>query len=205
MFKRLLSSLLLAVAVSEGMRFFFKFLNQLVDKTTSVMHPSAAVTTIVPPASQGQWDAPSSNTNGTVTDTESIVSTVYNVDQKSGADVDTPPNQPVADTTLTAVDGSLITAGSGGDSPSRRSFSERSTRQFSDYELVFSGTGTGPNDRDASIEGTAYLTYTLVSNATDNVYDCLKKCDQVKTCGKFSIYSLLLLIIKRINLFYLCY
>ena len=143
------------------------------------------MTTIVPPASQGQWDAPSSNTNGTVTDTENIVSTVYNVDQKSGADAYTPPNQPVASTALTAVDGSLTTAGSDGDSPSRRSFFERSTRRSPNYELVFSGTGTGPNDRDAAIEGTAYLTYSLVSNATYNVNDCLDKCDEVESCGKF--------------------
>lgn len=132
-----------------------------------------------------------------MTDTENIVSTVYNVDQKSGADVDTPPNQPVADTALTAVDGSLTTAGSGGDGSSRRSFSERSTRRSSDYELVFPGTGTGPNDRDASIEGTAYLTYSLVSNATYDVDDCFYKCDQVDTCGKSHIFTHHLM--KRIN------
>ena len=119
-----------------------------------------------------------------MTDTEIIVATAKNVDQKSGAAVDTPPNQPVANTTLTAVDGSLTTAGSDGDSPSRRSFSERLTRRSSDYELVFSGTGTGPNDRDAAIEGTAYLTYSLVSNATYDVEACLSKCDQIETCGK---------------------
>jgi hypothetical protein len=123
-----------------------------------------------------------------VTDTESIVSTVYNVDQKSGADANTLPNQPVTKTTLTAVDGSITTAGSGSDSPSRRSFSERLTRRSSSYELVFSGTGTGPNDRDAAIEGTAYLTYILVSNSTYNVNDCLKKCDQVGGCGKSHSY-----------------
>lgn len=117
-----------------------------------------------------------------MTDTESIVATANNVDQKSGAAVDTPPNQPVANTTLTAVDGSLTTAGSDGDNSSRRSFSKRSTRRSSDYELVFSGTGTGPDDRDAAIEGTAYLS--LVSNATYDVDDCLNKCDQVETCGK---------------------
>ena len=153
------------------------------------MFSSAAVTTIVPPASQGQWDAPSPNLNGTVTDNKSIVATASDVDQKSGAAVDTPPNQPVANTTLTAVDGSLTTAGSGGDSPSRRSFSKRSTRRSSDYELVFSGTGTGPHDRDAAIEGTAYLTYSLVSNATYDVDDCLSKCDQVDTCGKSHIFT----------------
>ena len=86
---------------------------------------------------------PSSNTNGTVTDTENIVSTIYKVDQKSGAGVDT---------TLTAVDGSLTTAGSDGDSFSRRSFSEQLRRQPSDYKLMFSGTGTGTNDCDASMK-----------------------------------------------------
>ena len=146
---------------------------------------SAAVTTIVPPASQGEWDAPSPNPNGTVTDTDNIVSTVYQVDQKSGADVaNIPPDPPVPNTAVTAIDGSLTTAGSDGNSTSRRSFSELSTRQPSDYELVFSGTGTGPDDRDAAIEGTAYLTYSLVSNATYDVDDCSNKCDQVESCGK---------------------
>ena len=125
-----------------------------------------------------------------MTDTESIVATAKNVDQKSGAAVDTPPNQPVADTTVTAVDGSLTTAGSSGDSSSRRSFSKRSTRRSPNYELVFSGTGTDPDDRDAAIEGTAYLTYSLVSNATYDVEDCLAKCDEVETCGKLHIFTI---------------
>ena len=119
-----------------------------------------------------------------MTDTESIVATAKNIDQKSGAAADTLPNQPVANTTVTAVDGSLTTPDSGGDNLSRRYFSKRSTRRSSDYELVFPGTGTGPDDRDAAIEGTAYLTYSLVSNATYDVDDCLNKCDQVETCGK---------------------
>ena len=145
------------------------------------------MTTIVPPASQGEWDASSSDSNGTVTDTDSIVSTAHDVDQKSGSDVDAIPNQPVTNTALTAVDGTLTTDGDG--SSRRRSISgERLTSRVdsssSNYELVFSGTGTGPNCRDASIEGTAYLTYSLVSNATYNVEDCLKKCDEVDMCGK---------------------
>ena len=165
---------------------FFSLIHWL---TRTLLLSSAAVTTIVPPASQGEWDAPSPNPNGTVTDTDNIVSTVYQVDQKSGADVaNTPPDPPVPNTAVTAIDGSLTTAGSNGNSTSRRSFSELSSRQPSDYELVFSGTGTGPNDCDASIEGTAYLTYSLVSNSTYNVNDCLKKCDQVETCGKSRIF-----------------
>ena len=154
---------------------------------------SAAVTTIVPPASQGEWDAPSSDINGTVTDTDNIVSTAHNVDQKSGSDVDTPPNQPVANTTLTAVDGTLTTDGDDGSSRRRRSFSdsERLTSRdwTSNYELVFSGTGSGLWDRDAAVEGTAYLTYSLVSNATYNVDDCLKKCDEEEMCGKYTLHS----------------
>ena len=139
-----------------------------------------------------------------MTDTDIIVATANNVDQKSGAAVDSLPNQPVAITTLTAIDGSLITAGSGGNSSSRRRFAERSTRRSSsDYELIFPGTGTGPYDRDAAIEGTAYLTYTLVPNATYNVDDCLNKCDQVETCGKNNI---LFTTNKKINyfVFFLC-
>ncbi|TFK22704.1 hypothetical protein FA15DRAFT_747670 [Coprinopsis marcescibilis] len=31
---------------------------------------------------------------------------------------------------------------------------------------VFAGTGTGASDRDASVQGTAYLTFTLVPNST---------------------------------------
>ncbi|KAF8798617.1 hypothetical protein BYT27DRAFT_7228349 [Phlegmacium glaucopus] len=170
MFTRLLSSLLLVVAVS------------------------AAVTTVVPPASQGQWDASSSSSDltGSTTDTDTIVATVNNVDQKSGATADAPPDQPVPDTSVTAVDGSLTAAGSGGDGSSRRSVSKRSTgfsrRSVADYDLVFSGTGTGPDDRDAAIEGTAYLTYSLVSNATYDVDDCLNNCDQTETCVFANIY-----------------
>ena len=122
-----------------------------------------------------------------MTDTETIITTANNVDQKSGAAADTLPNQPVTNTTLTAIDGSLTPAGSGGDSSSRRSYySKRSPtrRSSSNYDLVFSGTGTSPQDRDAAIEGTAYLTYSLVSNATYDVDDCLSKCDEVETCGK---------------------
>ena len=149
-----------------------------------------------------------------MTDTNSIVTTANNVDQKSGAAVDTPPNQPVPNTTLTAVDGSLTTAGSGGgDSSSssstsrRRIFSKRSTKRSPpDYEVVFLGTGTGPHDRDAAIEGTAYLTYTLVSNATYDVDDCLNKCDQIETCGKFPnfIYIYSPPRVQFFNFFFFC-
>lgn len=106
------------------------------------------------------------------------------MDQKTNTTGDAPPDQPIADTVITAIDGQITGAGT----DTRRSFLEHSEgfvkRSPSDYELVFSGTGTDPEDRDASIEGTAYLTYTLVSNATYGVDECLAKCDQVEICGK---------------------
>ena len=112
------------------------------------------------------------------------MATAQVVDQKAGAVG--APNQPVPETTITAVDGQLTAAGSGnsttGDdstvSTRRRSVGfahahgqHLSQRALTDYEEVFSGIG-GPNDkaaRDASIQGTAYLTFTLVNNATYNV------------------------------------
>ena len=126
--------------------------------------------------------------DGTYTDTSTILSTAKLVDQKTTTTGDTPPNQPVANTAVTAVDGKIIAAGTD-STATRRTFLKRHSEGFakrspSDYELVFSGTGTGPNDRDASIQGTAYLTYSLVSNATYNVNDCLALCDQVESCGK---------------------
>jgi hypothetical protein len=182
MFTQILSSISLAVVVS-GIKLIFtvswKFL--------TLLCIPAAITTIVPPCSQGQWDDPSyTPTNGTYTDTSNITSTVYIVYQKAGATEDASPNQPVADTAVTAVDGIVTEAGT--NSATRRSFLKRSEgfakRSPSDFELVFYGTGTGLNDRDASVEGTAYLTYSLVSNATYNVDDCLAECDQVETCGE---------------------
>jgi len=149
----------------------------------------AAVTTIVPPCSKGKWNDPSNalTLDGTYTDTSTITSTAKTVEQKTGATGDVPPNQPVAETIVTAVDGEVTEAGTN-STKTPRSFLTRSEgfskRSSNDYNLVFSGTGTGLNDRDASVEGTAYLTYSLVSNATYNVNACLAKCDQVEICGK---------------------
>ena len=58
-------------------------------------------------------------------------------------------------------------------------------RDDSSYEQVFAGTGTNLTARDGAIEGTAYLTYTLVSNATYDVDDCLAFCDRVQGCGTY--------------------
>ncbi|KAF9472402.1 hypothetical protein BDN70DRAFT_909155 [Pholiota conissans] len=58
----------------------------------------------------------------------------------------------------------------------------------SKYDLVFSGTGTGPDDRDASIQGAAYLTFTVVDNSTYNVGACLDFCDSVSSCVFANLY-----------------
>lgn len=128
--------------------------------------------------------------NGTSTDSSSITSTALQVDQKAGATGDVPPDQPVANTTVTAVDGNLVNAtiptpASRRDLDARGSESHLTRRNNSNYELVFWGTGTGPNDRDAAIEGTAYLTYTVVSNTTYDIDDCLAFCDSVEDCGRY--------------------
>ncbi|KAK7470147.1 hypothetical protein VKT23_001587 [Stygiomarasmius scandens] len=147
---------------------------------------------VVPPALQGQPDANSQvDVTGATTDTDSIVSTASQVDQKAGANTDAPPNLPPNSTSITAIDGNLVNttvdAVVASSTNSRRSLN-LAKRLTSGYEQVFAGTGTGPNDRDASIEGTAYLTYTVVDNSTYNVQQCLDFCDRVDGCVFVNLY-----------------
>ncbi|KAJ3913075.1 hypothetical protein F5877DRAFT_84144 [Lentinula edodes] len=146
---------------------------------------------LIYPAFQGvpASNADPYNFNGTSTDANSIASTAFRVNQKSGATTNAPPNLPAANTTVTAVDGDMVIP------VSRRSLSsirtidnDMSRRTNSDYEQVFGGTGTESEDRDAAIIGTAYLTYTLVSNSTYNVGDCLAFCDATAGCVFVNLY-----------------
>ncbi|KIK63221.1 hypothetical protein GYMLUDRAFT_486395 [Collybiopsis luxurians FD-317 M1] len=130
------------------------------------------------------------NFNGTSTNSDSITSTALQVDQKSGVTTELLPNLPPANTTVTAVDGSLLNATIPASRrtvalPLKRKVSRRSS---SEYELVFWGTGTDSDDRDASIVGTAYLTYTLVNNSTYNIQDCLEFCDNTPGCVFVNLY-----------------
>lgn len=168
---------------------------------TSRSIPGAATPNVVPPASRGTPNSVTEEVDlgGTLTDTDTIVSTVHAVDQKDGPQADTPPDLPVAETVVTAVDGVLTDAGTSGSSNVRRRTLEartpsatpefRKKRAISDYNQVFEGTGTALTDRDASIQGTAYLTFRVVDNSTYNVRDCLDFCSSESKCGTWCLIS----------------
>jgi hypothetical protein len=169
---------------SCSLRYCPLFLMQIIETNAS----PAAVTNIVPPSQQGVLDQPQELPEPPFTDVDTIVATVEIVDQKTGPLVDEPPNQPVPETVITAVDGQITEAGADPTlrvtteaTPSRRSVERRA---ISDYQQVFDGTGLrADSSRDASIQGTAYLTFTIVNNATYNIADCLNFCSSVPQCG----------------------
>ncbi|TFK26051.1 hypothetical protein FA15DRAFT_316555 [Coprinopsis marcescibilis] len=167
--------------------------SRLLVTTTLAVLASGAVN-IIPPSQGG---TPNSFGNvlvtvGTETDVDAIVSTIAIVDQKSGPTLDEVPNHPIAETLVTAVDGQLTEAGRLSSVPSRRSLPAYSPafkkRAVEDYRLVFDGTGINAESRDGSIQGTAYLTYTIVNNATYNVEDCLAFCSSVEKCVFANLY-----------------
>jgi len=122
------------------------------------------------------------------TDLSSIFATIGSVEQKATTPPDAVPNQSPPETVVSAIDGELtgvdVVNATTTDLPAKRSLdiAKRVTR--ADFSTIFSGSGTGPNDRDCAVEGTAYLTYKLVSNATYSVGDCLDFCASTDTCGK---------------------
>lgn len=147
------------------------------------------MTKVIPPASKGTWEHPSGSiVYDTLTDAETISNTIVLINQKTGATGT--PNHPVSKTSITAIDGRVLTKPI---SLSPSAISKRShydfTRSVGDYELVFGGTGLGSDARDAAIEGTAYLTFTLVPNSTYNVAACLEFCSTIKGCGTQSHFN----------------
>ncbi|KAJ7217270.1 hypothetical protein GGX14DRAFT_602789 [Mycena pura] len=147
---------------------------------------------LVPPGHQGLPNQPITSDDAPTTDTDSIAQTAGQVNQKSSAPVDAPPNADVPPTNVTAVDGTLTNAtvadvASG--SSRRRAVSPnvgRFSKRQGGYEQVFAGLAPGVHD--ASIEGTAYLTYTVVNNATYNVQACLDFCDSVDGCVYVNLF-----------------
>src|SRR6266576_149908 len=120
-----------------------------------------------------------------MTDFTTIFNAVYNINHKSGASTDTPLDRPVPPTSVTAVDG--VATNSTNTTVSKRgenTLQKKRQELIDDYYEVFAGTGTEPNDRDAAIEASAYLTYTVVSNYTYNAIDCLQFCDSIQEFGK---------------------
>lgn len=141
---------------------------------------------ITPPAYRGvsQSIQPSLNLEGEQTDIDNIIFMAHNVEQKDGPKAESAPDLPVTEAVVTAVDGHLTEAGEAA-APSSSTKRSLRRRDANDYNLVFSGTGTNAADRDAYVQGTAYLTYHLVNNATYNVEACLDHCSSEPRCGKW--------------------
>ena len=100
------------------------------------------------------------NLNGTETDSETIANTASEINQNGGAVTDDlPPDHPPPATSVTAVDGTITDQNNTSSRrevlPVRRRFPRRSLakRDVDGFTQVFQGTGTGPDDRDASFQG----------------------------------------------------
>ncbi|RDB31124.1 hypothetical protein Hypma_000065 [Hypsizygus marmoreus] len=171
--------------------------SRLFSLTLLALTVNAATVGLIPPTQRGKPDSFDNTLNltGTETDSQSIASLVHVVEQKAGATDDSPPNQPVSDTLVTALDGEIVnntetTVSALAKTTALRTLPKRSNdkRYLAGYQQVFAGTGTGLSARDGSIEATAYLTYTVVSNATYDVDACLSFCNRVDGCVFANLY-----------------
>jgi hypothetical protein len=145
---------------------------------------NTAATALVPPTQQGSPNATTSAITPPTPDNNLIAQTASQVDQKTAPPVDVPPNADIPPTSVTAIDGTVtnttIAAVSAANSTRRRDVGRLGKRQ-SGFEKIFDGLPAGQHD--ASIQGTAYLTYTVVNNATYNVQACLDWCAGIDECG----------------------
>jgi len=96
----------------------------------------------------------------------------------------------VPPTSVTAVDGTLtnstIAEASTGNSTRRRRDIGRFGKRDDGFKELFSPLPAGQHD--ASIEGTAYLTYTVVPNSTYNIDACLNFCAGIEGCVFVNLY-----------------
>ncbi|KAF7333733.1 hypothetical protein MVEN_02329700 [Mycena venus] len=149
----------------------------------------SSASSIVPPALQGAPHQIPDSPPAPTPNNSLIVQTANQVDQKAGAPFDAPPNLDVPPTMVTALDGK-ITNTSIPDIPAanatRRGAVERFRKRQSGFENIFHGLPA--NQHDASIQGTAYLTYTVVDNATYNVQACTDWCTTVQGCVFVNLY-----------------
>ncbi|KAJ6478107.1 hypothetical protein C8R47DRAFT_641489 [Mycena vitilis] len=149
----------------------------------------ASATAIVPPGHQGAPNQTPDATDAATPDNAVIADTVNQVNQKSSAPVDAAPNADVAPTTVTAIDGTVTNdtiAGVSSSNSTRRRDVGRFGKRQPEFQQVFAPLPAGQND--ASIEGTAYLTYTVVNNATYNVKACTDWCATVPGCVFVNLY-----------------
>ncbi|KAJ7853310.1 hypothetical protein B0H14DRAFT_3108485 [Mycena olivaceomarginata] len=148
-----------------------------------------SATAIVPPGHQGSPHQPVDDVPAPTPDNDLIAQTVGQVDQKTGPPVDAPPNADVPPTGVTAIDGtvtnSTIAEVSAGNSARRRNAGRFGKRQ-SGFKKIFDGKPA--DQKDASIEGTAYLTYTVVPNSTYNVDACLNWAAKIDGCVFVNLY-----------------
>ncbi|TFK64470.1 hypothetical protein BDN72DRAFT_264263 [Pluteus cervinus] len=190
-FTRLLSLISLAATVSAGV---------IVQRgpVTPFGIMSADPSTIAAASNDVPIDLATANP----TDSNTIATTAQQVDQKTGPTDNAPPSSDVPPTVVTAVDGDVTEAGQSGDAllnvlhdpnatPDLNTGSTVSRRDLSlkkraDYEQVFTGTGTGSGDRDGSIQGTAYLTFTRLD--TYDVGACKTFCDGIDACVFVNIF-----------------
>ncbi|KAJ7209444.1 hypothetical protein C8J57DRAFT_1608882, partial [Mycena rebaudengoi] len=132
----------------------------------------SSASAIVPPGQQGAFNqsiTPSSD--GPTTDANLIAQTVKQVNQKSGAPDDEAPDADIPPTGVTAIDGVLTSS------------------TVADVTGFASAHRRLPSDQhDASVEGTAYLTYTLVPNSTYNVDACLAWAATIDGCVFVNLY-----------------
>jgi hypothetical protein len=148
-----------------------------------------AASDIVPPGQQGAFNqAITQSSDGPTTDADLIAQTVGQVNQKAGAPDDEAPDADIPPTQVTAIDGALtsstvadVTGSSSAHRRRPRHYFGRFDRRQSGFEEIFEGLPA--NQHDASIEGTAYLTYTLVPNSTYNVDACLAWAATIDGCG----------------------
>ncbi|KAF8205867.1 hypothetical protein K438DRAFT_1917903 [Mycena galopus ATCC 62051] len=150
----------------------------------------AVASGVVPPGNQGSPFQPIGDTITTppTPNNTLIAQTANEVDQKSGAPFDAPPNLEVSPTMVTAIDGEITNATIPGLSVSsnRRRYIPRIQQRQSGFQNSFHGL---PLDQhDAAIEGTAYLTYTVVNNATYNIKACTDWCNTIQGCVFVNLY-----------------
>ncbi|KAJ7848457.1 hypothetical protein B0H14DRAFT_2582980 [Mycena olivaceomarginata] len=147
----------------------------------------ASVRAIVPPGHQGAPHQISEDRTAPTSNNILIVQTVDRVDQKTSAPVDAPPNLDVAPTMVTAVDGEIMnTTIATTNSESRRDIERFIKPRKSGFKKIFDGLPAA--QKDASIQGTAYLTHTVVNNATYNVKACTDWCTTVEGCVFVNLY-----------------